>query len=151
MASAVETCREHAFETREKMAAVPHVHTGMFVKVGVRGERFWCRVQHVGVDTLRVVVNNDLLRSPWRCGHDLVVRHEHVLESADVSDQMDFQCLVSVLGSPRKAAVAWHHIRLVKAVEAVKVEAAEAALCTCHVSQTFDKESNTHSTHTRQQ
>ena len=41
-------------------------------------------------------------------------------------------------------------VEAVKA-EAVKVEAAEAAPCTCHVSQTFDKESNTHSTHTRQQ
>ena len=138
MASAVETCREHAFETREKMAAVPHVHTGMFVKVGVRGERFWCRVQHVGVDTLRVVVNNDLLRSPWRCGHDLVVRHEHVLESVDVFDQIKYQCLVSVLGSQRKAAVAWHRLRLAEAAEAaVKVEAAEADVThalNCHAS-----------------
>ena len=121
MASAVETCREHAFETREKMAAVPHVHTGMFVKVGVRGERFWCRVQHVGVDTLRVVVDNDLLRSPWRCGHDLVVRHEHVLESVDVSDQIRYQCLVSVLGSQRKAAVAWQNSRMLQGLAAVPV------------------------------
>ena len=63
MASALETLRERAFETREKGAAVPHVQTGTFVKVGVRGERFWCKVQcGKRVDGSFVgTVDNDLL------------------------------------------------------------------------------------------
>ena len=32
---------------------------------------------------LVAIVDNELLRSPWKVGHEIVVLHEHVLETSD--------------------------------------------------------------------
>ena len=71
---------------------------GRFVKVGIRDERFWCKVESMtmsGDGKLHATVDNDLLRSAWRRGHKdkLVLQGEHVLASADVRDRLTFQRL----------------------------------------------------------
>ena len=112
MAEALDRLREHVFETRDPKAAKPHVRAGTFVKVGVRGERFWCRVSRVRADGVFVgVVDSDLRQSPWRRGDELVFQRSHVLETADVSDQLNFVTLWSALGSADGAALAWRRSR----------------------------------------
>ena len=113
MASALETLRERAFETRDKNAAVPHVQMGTFVKVGVRGERFWCKVQcGKRVDGSFVgIVDNDLLRSPLRRGHEIVFQHSHVLEAAEPGEELTFKGLMAALGSASEAAMMWRDVR----------------------------------------
>ena len=113
MASALETLRERAFETRDNSAAVPHVQTGTFVKVGVRGERFWCKVQsNKRVDgSFAGIVDNDLLRSPLRCGHEIVFQHSHVLEAAEPGEELTFKGLMVALGSAADAAMMWRDVR----------------------------------------
>ena len=112
MTSALDRLRAHTFEERDASLPKLSVCKGAFVKVGVRQERFWCVVQHVGADTLRVVVDNNLLHSPWQRGHELVVQHRHVLEMADVADRLNFQALVAALGSKREAALVWRGMRV---------------------------------------
>lgn len=110
---ALDHLRVSTFETRDACVPQPHVHAGGFVKVGIRGERFWCRVESVGTDgMIRAVVDNDLLRSAWRRGHVLVLQHEHVLESLDVAGQLSFKTLVATLGSKREAALVWRDVRV---------------------------------------
>ena len=100
-------------QVRDASLAKPHVHAGSFVKAGIRGERFWCRVESVRADgMLRATVDNDLLRSAWRRGHVLVLQHEHVLEVADVADQLSFKTLAATFGSDREAALAWRGARV---------------------------------------
>ena len=113
MASALETLRERALETRDKNAAVPRVQTGTFVKLGLRGERFWCKVQcDKRVDGSFVgIVDNDLLRSPLRRGHEIVFQHSHVLEAAEPRDELTFKGLMVALGSASDAAVMWRDVR----------------------------------------
>ena len=112
MAAALDRLRAHTFEERDASLPKLSVRKGAFVKVGVRQERFWCVVQHIGVDTLSVVVDNDLLHSPWQRGHELIVQHRHVLEVADVADRLNFQALVVALGSKREAALVWRGVRV---------------------------------------
>ena len=110
---ALDRLRTNTFETRATSLPQPHVHNGSFVKVGIRDERFWCRVESIGADDMiRAVVDNDLLRSAWRRGHVLVLQHEHVLESLDVADQLSFKILVATLGSKREAALVWRDVRV---------------------------------------
>ena len=113
MASALETLRERALETRDKGAAVPRVQTGTFVKLGLRGERFWCKVQcGKRVDGSFVgIVDNDLLRSPLRCGHEIVFQHSHVLEAAEPREELTFKGLMVALGSAADAAMMWRDVR----------------------------------------
>ena len=83
----------------------------MLIKVGVRGERFWCKVRGVRKDgALVAIVDNDLLRSPWKVGDELAVHPEHVLETSDPND-MTFVSLLSALGSS-EAAMLWRELRL---------------------------------------
>ena len=112
MAAALDRLRAHTFEERDASLPKLSVRKGAFVKVGVRRERFWCRVKHVGVDTLHVIVDNALMHSPWQRGHELVVQHRHVLEVADVTDRLNFQALVVALGSKREAARLWRDVRV---------------------------------------
>ena len=113
MTSRIESLKAALFETRDARAPKPRVRRGVFVKVGVRGERFWCRVESVGADgTLRAIVDNDLQKSSWPRGHKLVLQHEHVLETTDATDGLTFHSLVAALGSPREAAVVWHSSRV---------------------------------------
>ena len=77
------------FETRDPKVAMPHVRARTFVKVGVRGERFWCRVRHERVDgALVAVVEQQLVRSHWRLGEDVVLQYSHVLEAMNVEDEL---------------------------------------------------------------
>ena len=83
----------------------------MLIKVGVRGERFWCKVNRVRKDgALVAIVDNDLLRSPWKVGDELAVHPEHVLETSDPND-MTFVSLLSALGSS-EASMLWREFRL---------------------------------------
>jgi hypothetical protein len=107
------------FEIRDASLPRPCVREGHFVKVGARGERFWCRVRGVETDgKLCVVVDNDLLRSQWRRGHELALQGEHVLESADGRDRSRFQHLAAELGSSREAALVWRDLRVTEGVAA---------------------------------
>ena len=109
--SAAERLRQHTFEVRDKNRKRPKVEPGVLIKVGVRGERFWCKVRGVRRDgALVVIVDNELLKSPWTVGDELVVLHEHVLETADPND-MTFASLLSALGSS-EAAMLWREMRL---------------------------------------
>ena len=113
MASALETLRKNTFETRDKGAAVPRVQRGTFVKLGVRGERFWCKVQcGKRVDGSFVgIVDKDLTRSPLRCGHVIVFQHGHVLETAEPGDELTFKGLMAALASASDAAMMWRDMR----------------------------------------
>ena len=109
--SAAERLRQHTFEVRDRNRKRPKVEPGVLIKVGVRGERFWCKVQRVRKDgALVAIVDNELLKSSWRVGHELVVLPEHVLETSDPND-MTFASLLSVLGSS-EAAMLWREMRL---------------------------------------
>jgi len=109
--SAAERLRQHAFEVRDKNRKRPKVEPGVLIKVGVRGERFWCKVRGVRKDgALVAIVDNELLKSPWKVGDEIVVLPEHVLETSDPSD-MTFASLLSVLGSS-EAAMLWREMRL---------------------------------------
>ena len=89
------------------------VHAGSFVKVEVRSEAFWCRVQRVEADgLLHATVDNNLLRSDLRRGHAVVIRPEDVLEVVDVADQLSFTNLACALGSENEAALAWRAGRI---------------------------------------
>ena len=110
--SAAERLRQHTFEVRDRNRKRPKVEPGVLIKVGVRGERFWCKVQRVRKDgALVAIVDNELFKLPWRVGHELVVLPEHVLETSDPND-MTFASLLSVLGSS-EAAMLWREMRLV--------------------------------------
>ena len=109
--SAVERLQRHAFEVREPSRRQPRVDEGTLVKVGIRGERFWCRVKRVRADgALVATVDNDLIKSPWRCGDEIVVQLKHVLETLDPKD-MSLVSLLSVLGVS-EAAMLWRELRL---------------------------------------
>ena len=84
-----------------------------FVKLGLRGERFWCKVQcGKRVDGSFVgIVDNDLLRSPLRCGHEIVFQHSHVLEAAEPGEELTFKGLMVALGSAADAAMMWRDVR----------------------------------------
>ena len=110
--STVERLRQHTCEVRDKNRKRPKVEPGALIKVGVRGERFWCRVRRVRQDgSLVCVVDNDLIKSPWKCGDEIVVQKTHVLETSDPMD-MTFASLLSLLGSPAEAALLWRELRL---------------------------------------
>ena len=109
--SAVERLRQHTFEVRDKGRRRPKADPGHLIKVGIRGERFWSKVKRVRTDgALVAVVDNDLLRSPWKVGDEIVVLPEHVLEASDPSDT-SFASLLSALGSS-EAAMLWRELRL---------------------------------------
>ena len=89
------------------------------MKVGIRGERFWCKVESMSGDgKLHAIVDNELLRSAWRRGHNLVLQSEHVLESADVRDRLTFHRLAAVTGSMREGALLWRDMRTMQGVSA---------------------------------
>jgi hypothetical protein len=112
MEAAVERLQQNAFEVRDKLVQRPNVRDGMLIKVGIRGERFWCRVKRIrGDGTLIAVVDNDLIRSHWRCGDEIVVQNNHVLETSDPKD-MTFASLLATLGSAKDAAMVWRELRL---------------------------------------
>ena len=117
MASALERVRANTFEVRDATAPPP-VGVGYFVKVGMRGERFWCKVDSMSGDgTLDATVDNELLRSPaWPRGHKLILQREHVLESASVAEMLSFQRLAAATGSMREGALLWRDMRAMQGV-----------------------------------
>ena len=111
--SAVERLRQHTFEVRDPSRRQPSVDAGTLIKVGIRGERFWCRVKRVREDGVLVAtVDNDLIKSPWKCGDEIVVQHKHVLETSDPTDTT-LASLLSALGSS-EAAMLWRELRLMR-------------------------------------
>ena len=89
----------------------PRVECGMWVKVGLRAERFWCRLVTMCADgTFVARVDNNLVNSAYRCGDEIVIRSCNVLDTADVADLVAFRSLLASLG-PTGAAVAWHELR----------------------------------------
>ena len=134
MASALENLRERAFETRDENAAVPDVQMGTFVKLGVRGERFWCKVQcDKRVDGAFVgVVDNDLLGSQVRRGHKIVFQLNHVLEAAEPGEELKFKDLMAALGSASEAALMWRDVREASGVGVKARPRTWFVLPTCH-------------------
>ena len=111
--SALERIRQNTFEVRDKRSKRPSVNYGMLIKVGIRGERFWCRVKgRRDDDAIVAVVDNDLLRSSWRCGDEIVVQHNNVLETSDPHD-MTFTSLLAALSSVSETAMVWRELRVI--------------------------------------
>ena len=109
--STVERLRQHTCEVRDKNRRRPKINASLLIKVGIRGKRFWCNVNWIREDgALVAIVDNDLLRSPWKVGDEIVALHEHVLETSDPSD-MTFTSLLSALRSS-EAAMMWRELRL---------------------------------------
>ena len=118
MATAAELLRAHTFETRDKNVPRPCVQRGTLVKVGIRGERFWCRVGRVREDGwLLATVDNDLTRSPWRRGDEIVLQRSHVLEASEPWDVLTFSGLLAALGSASEAAMVWRDLRGLEAAK----------------------------------
>ena len=110
--SAVELLQRHAFEGRDPSKRQPSVDEGTLIKVGIRGERFWCRVKRVRADgALVAIVDNNLIKSPWMCGDEIVVQLMHVLETLDPKD-MSLASLLPVLGVSEAAVMLWRELRL---------------------------------------
>ena len=102
----------HSFEERSKTAATPRVAVGEWVKIGIANERFWCRVCGIEADdSLRVEVQNDLVRVPLRIGDRVGLQANHVLEVATESDRLEFSALAASLRSDTRAALQWHNAR----------------------------------------
>ena len=73
-----------------------HVEEGMWLKVRVPGEKFWCWVICEQTDGSFICsVANDLVTLTWRCGDRVVVHRSHVLETADMSDFFAFLALAN--------------------------------------------------------
>ena len=94
-------------------AIEPDVGIGAWVKVGLHGERFWCKVKRVRAEdgALVATVENNLWRSPYRCGDGIVLSRRNVLEVADDSDRLLYEVVCAVLGDRRDAALQWHEVR----------------------------------------
>ena len=112
MTSAIDRIRQNTFEVRDKSSKRPRVAAGMLIKVGIRAERFWCKVQRVcGDGALVAIVDNELLRSSWKCGDEIIVQQSHVLETSDPADAT-LAGLLAVSGSVSEAAMVWRETRL---------------------------------------
>jgi hypothetical protein len=108
----LQKLRENTFETRATGVAIPSVQEGSYVRVGIRGERFWCRVSRERADgSLLAVVDNYLTKSPWKRGDEIVLQRSHVLEAADYRDALVFRALWATLGSAPAAAMSWRASR----------------------------------------
>lgn len=119
MPSAIETLCAHTFETRDKRAVEPRVQKGTFVKLGIRGERFWCRVRHIHeCNHLVGELDNHLLRSPWKPGDEISFQRIHILETMEPADELTFHTLHAALGSASEAAMMLHAARAAKGLAA---------------------------------
>ena len=121
--TAVQNLREHVFEVRDKRRLKPRVKAGTWAKLGLRNERFWCRVRVVRADGSFVgTLDNDLIRSSFQRGDEIVFQHSHVLEVAEPCDSWTFGSLPAALGSISEAAMGWRGVR---AAEGVAAKASE--------------------------
>ena len=118
MANAAERLRQRTFEVRDKSVKQPVVYAGTLIKVGTRGGRFWCRVKWVRWDgALVVTVDNDLIKLPWKCGDEIVVQREHVLETCDPTD-LTFVGLLAASRSVPEATMQWREVRVAEGLSA---------------------------------
>ena len=101
------------FEERDATLPAPRVHVGDCIKVGTRGERFWCEVTREPFSDGRIAacVGNDLVCNHWRHGEEIEVRSAHVLEIATLADVRVFRGLLAATGSPEDAALAWRELK----------------------------------------
>ena len=107
------------FELRPATASTPRVSPGSWVKVGVLGERFWCRVKSVRAGVTGVLVatvDNDLVSCPWKVGDEVTFQETNVLEVASLTDRGRFEHMVLVSDSYVDVARLWHHWRQSKGV-----------------------------------
>jgi len=65
-------------------AQLATIAPGVLLKVGVRGERFWCVALCVDGERIAARVDNDLVvpanRRRWRCGDPIAVETRHALD-----------------------------------------------------------------------
>lgn len=107
-----QQAREHSFEERGSDAVAPRVTVGTWVKVGLRHERFWCRVRAIEPDgTLQAEVENELINSPLRVGDRVCLQQRNVLEMATARDRELFCSHAVALGSVTDAALEWYQSR----------------------------------------
>ena len=81
-----------------------------WVKVGMRGERFWCKVQAIDASSglLSVTVDNELVGDHgFGLGSRLEVRRAQVLDIATAADMQECQRLACMLGTETDGALAW--------------------------------------------
>ena len=101
------------FETRLTEARDPIVRNGTLIKVGCNGERFWCVVREAkSHEQILAVVDNHLIRLPWRFGHLLDVKLDNVLETSEKGDSAHLSALMDTYESISDAALAWYAERL---------------------------------------
>ena len=101
------------FETRRNDATIPTVQKGTLIKVGCCDERFWCVVREAKSDErILAVVDNHLIRLPWRFGNLLYVKLDNVLETSEEEDGANFSALIDTHESISDAAMAWYAERV---------------------------------------
>ena len=101
------------FEERGSDAVAPRVTVGTWVKVGLRHERFWCRVRAIiePDGMLQAEVENELINSPLRVGDRVCLQQRNVLEMATARDRELFCSHAVALGSVTDAALEWYQSR----------------------------------------
>ena len=113
---AAAALRALVFEERATGAVEPRVEQGMWVKVGLREERFWCKVLQKRLNgALLVTVENHLKLSSLRLGEQVVLQRCHVLETADLQEFLVFSQLTGVLGLQGGAGL-WRDSRVMEGV-----------------------------------
>ena len=113
---AAAALRALVFEERATGTVQPRVEQGMWVKVGLREERFWCKVLQKRLNgELLVTVENYLKLSRLRLGEQVVLQPCHVLETADLQDFLVFSQLTGVLGLQGGAGL-WRDSRVMEGV-----------------------------------
>ena len=72
------------FEHVPSAAQLATIAPGVLLKVGVRGERFWCVALCVDGERIAARVDNDLVvpanRRRWRCGDPIAFETRHALD-----------------------------------------------------------------------
>ena len=112
----VGALRALAFEERAASAVQPRVEQGMWVKVGLNEERFWCKVLQKRLDGLLLVtVENCLQLNSLQLGEQVVLRSCHVLETAGPQDLILFKQLASAIGLQGGAGL-WREARVIDGV-----------------------------------
>lgn len=108
--------RALAFEERAAGAVQPRVEQGVWIKVGLNDERFWCKVLQKRLDgALLATVGNHLQLNSLRLGEEVVLQPCHVLETADERDMLTFVQLTGWLGL-RSGASFWREMRVKEGV-----------------------------------
>ena len=61
-----------------------------WVKIERNGERFWVRVKAREGENMLAIVDNELLRNPWKCGDEISVSLSEVIETRSLADRDAF-------------------------------------------------------------